>query len=256
MVNSQVETRDVSRMRNAHMVEENKIPKERKSMDDPFSPIKTILKDQHYGNKVSYDFGDNNEINISEIISYLVLFDANTYGDVKHPVNMFSESGSAVRHYVANKYMRKYIHLLPKILELRDIIYRELPESYNKSPHTDVAGRFGKLTGVKEDDSKLNFIGGESKYKIPMSFIYPILASFRSAVCVQGATAYWATDPVTMFYDLKYDLAWRVGEQAKVTRNPKKLGNNIITWQTCYDAVRLEMMKRGMIKGDSLAGCS
>jgi hypothetical protein len=144
--------------------------------------------------------------------------------------------------------MSKYVDLLPSILELRDFIYIELPEAYNLS-----GGKFGGLTGVLELSNKarmnkeeLPFTGKESNYRIPNSFIYPILASFRNLVQIKDNKCSWKILPVKFFRELKNDLAIRLGEQAKELRNPNKLGKDSATWGRCYDLVAIEVLKRNL----------
>lgn len=70
--------------------------------------------------------------------------------------------------------------MLPTILELRDVIYKQLPEAYNSQ-----GGKFGLLTGIgstKKPLVELAFIGEKSNYRIPSGFIYPLLASFRNLI--------------------------------------------------------------------------
>ncbi len=220
-----------------------------------YEEIKKVLKDQPYAESIAYkeyellEDGDKKNIDIKEILSYLVCFDIEEFGSEKHPIKAYSSKASVVQHFRDNKdRMSKYVDLLPSILELRDFIYLELPDAYNLS-----GGKFGGLTGVIELSNKarmnkeeLPFTGKESNYRIPNSFIYPILASFRNLVQIKDGKCSWKILPVKLFRELKNDLAVRLGEQAKELRNPNKLGKDSATWGRCYDLVAIEVLKRNI----------
>jgi hypothetical protein len=227
-----------------------------------FDVIKEVLKGKPYENRIAYkeyellEDGSKKDIDIKEILSYLVCFDVESFDKSKHPIKAYSTKAILVDHFSSRKKeMEKYVQLLPEILELRDVIYLELPDAYNKSANDEAGGKFGKLTGVTDTSSKkkmgdvvLEFTGKKSHYRIPSGFIYPVLASFRNLVGIDTKNGkcycYWKTDPIKFFCDLKYDLASRVGGQAKELRNPNKLGKDVATWQSCYDAVALEVLRR------------
>jgi hypothetical protein len=220
-----------------------------------YEEIKNVLRGQPYAESIAYkefellDDGSKKNIDIKDILSYLVCFDVESFTGEKHPIKAYSTKASVVQHFRDNQdRMLKFIPLLPSILELRDFIYMELPEAYNHS-----GGKFGGLTGVIELSSKarmhkekLPFTGKESNYRIPSSFIYPMLASFRNLVEVKEDKCIWKANPVKIFRELKNDLAIRLGEQAKELRNPNKLGKDSATWGRCYDLVAIEVLKRNL----------
>jgi len=223
-----------------------------------FDAIKDALKDKPYADRIAYkefellEDGSKKDIDIKEILSYLICFDAEFFVKSNHPIKAYSTKASLVDHFSSRKKeMEKYVKLLPEILELRDKIYLDLPEAYNKSANDGAGGGFGKLTGVTYTGNKkrmvdvtLEFTGKKSQYRIPSGYIYPILASFRNLVKLDGAKCSWKANPMRFWDDLKSDLAVRVGRQAKELRNPNKLGKDTATWQSCYDAVALEVLTR------------
>ncbi len=232
-------------------VKEQSIEELRKNYEE----IKKILKGQAYAKNIAYkefellEDGSKKNIDIKDILSYLICFDIENFGSEKHPIKAYSTKASVVQHFRDNQIrMIKYVSLLPVILELRDFIYLELPEAYNQS-----GGKFGGLTGITEisnkarmQKEKLPFTSKESNYRIPSSFIYPILASFRNLVEIKNEKCIWKTNPIKVFRELKDDLALRLGEQAKELRNPNKLGKDSATWGRCYDLVAIEVLKRNL----------
>ncbi len=227
-------------------------------LKNTFEAIHNVLRGKPYADRIAYkeyellSDGSKKDIDIKEILSYLVCFDVETFDGSKHPIKAYSTKSSLVGYFSDRKdEMTKYVALLPEILELRDAIYLELPDAYNKSANNEGGGKFGKLTGVTDTSGKprmdnviLEYTGKESHYRIPSGFIYPILASFRNLIGIHEGKCYWKTDPIRMFNELKFDLAARVGRQAKELRNPNKLGKDVATWQSCYDALALEVLRR------------
>lgn len=222
-----------------------------------YEAIKKVLSGKTYANRIAYkeyelsDEGSAKDIDVKEILSYLVCFDVEGFGRDEHPIKAYSTKSSVVDHFKNNKdRMLKYVPLLPVILELRDVIYSEIPEAYNKQN-----GKFGRLTGVVSTEgsnrrmshTSLLFIEKESVYRIPSGFIYPILAAFRNLVRVKEKSCEWKTDPIKLFYELKKELSKRVCEQALEFRNPNKLGKDKATWRACYDAIELEVLRRNLL---------
>jgi hypothetical protein len=222
--------------------------------------VKDVLKNESYANRIAYKEFELTEeadgekkakdIDIREILSYLMCFDVESYDNNAHPIKAYSTRSSVLDYFRSNeneKRIKKYIPLLPQVLELRDVIYLELPEAYNK-----IGGKFGALTGVSELSNKkknktlLPFTEKESSYIIPSGFIYPILASFRNLINCDEKKCTWKADPIKFFREYKEQLAERVGEQAKEFRNPNKLGKDKATWGRCYDLIQLEVLKRNL----------
>ncbi|MDD5071860.1 MAG: AIPR family protein [Patescibacteria group bacterium] len=217
--------------------------------------IKKTLKGREYEGRISYkeheltEDGTSKDIDIKEILSYMICFDVEEFDDRVHPIKTYTTKNALLEHYRKHyRRMQKYISLLPAILELHDYIYLRLPGAYNST-----GGKFGSLTGVIEVTNKkrmkkitLPFTSRESSYRIPSGFIYPVLAAFRNLVKNDNNRCSWVTDPFKLFDDLKVDLAQRVGEQAKELRNPNKLGKDNATWRGCYDVVQLEILKKNI----------
>lgn len=220
-----------------------------------FDAIKLALKNESYADRIAYreielaEDGSRKDIDIKEILSYLVCFDVEVFDGKKHPIIAYNSKGAVLSHVKDNRErLNKYLVLLPQILQLRDLIYAEMPKTYNSA----VEGKFGRLTGVIEISGKKNmtpvelpFGGQESTYVIPSAFVYPILASLRNLVDCNSSKCSWKgnRDPIKFFEDLKEELIQRVVEQAKEFRNPNKLGRDNATWGRCYDYVALEVLK-------------
>lgn len=223
------------------------------NLSQHFDSIKEILKNEPYANRIAYketefnEDGSRKDIDVKEILSYLICFDREGFGDNNHPVIAYSGKSSVLKYADAEnnrQRLQKYLPLLPEILVLRDEIYEQMPTAWN-----DIGGKFGALEGVnrkKQDSVELPFKNTTTSYAIPSSFIYPILASFRALVEVTDGECSWKASPVSFFNKHKSELVGRLVEQALVFRNPNKLGKEKTVWQSCYDYVVLTSLKLGL----------
>lgn len=223
------------------------------NLSQHFDAIKEILKNEPYANRIAYketefnEDGSRKDIDVKEILSYLICFDREGFGDNNHPVIAYSGKSSVLKYADAEnnrQRLQKYLPLLPEILVLRDEIYEQMPAAWN-----DIGGKFGALEGVnrkKQDSVELPFKNTTTSYAIPSSFVYPILASFRALVEVADDGCSWKTSPISFFNKHKSELVGRLVEQALVFRNPNKLGKEKTVWQSCYDYVVLTSLKSGL----------
>lgn len=249
IADSELITNIVEARNTSTQVKEQSLEELRKSYED----IHKILDSKPYGQRIAYkeyeldDGGHPKDIDIKEILSYLICFDVESFDGNKHPIKSYSTKASVIDHFKQNKErMEKYIPLLPQILELRDYIYLNLPSAYNSGD-----GKFGALKGViwtqnkpRMEKEPLLFIGSDSEYRIPSGFIYPILASFRNLVKIKDGRCEWKTDPIKLFEELKNELGNTVGKQAIEFKNPNKLGKDEATWKMCYQSVELAIFRR------------
>lgn len=207
-----------------------------------FDTIKKVLRGKPYSDRIAYkeielaEDGSKKDIDIKELLSYVICFDAERYAfDSKdQPVSAYASKAAIVKYFKDDsnrERLEKYIPLLPDILELHDRIYADLPQTYN-----DTGGAFGKLTGVSESKKafKLAFSGEEVTKQIPSAFVYPILAAFRALVKVGDRGAEWLDDPFKVWEAQKNKLAESVGEEAKKLQNPNKMGKQKSLWEQCY----------------------
>jgi len=221
-----------------------------------FEGIKKALSEKTYANRIAYkeyevddSTGEVKDVDIKDILSYFICFDVESFTNEKHPILSYSQKSQVVEHFRNHRErLERYLPLLPKILELRDDIYERLPEAYNEQ-----GGKFGGLNSVvqiknrpKMSSEELVFKGSTSSYRIPSAFIYPILAAFRNLVRIKDGRAEWKDNPTQVFHSMEQSLAASVCGQAKTMSNPTKLGKDGATWKLCYDAVRIQVLERGL----------
>jgi hypothetical protein len=217
-----------------------------------FDPIKEVLANQPYKDNIAYkeyelsEDGTKKTIDIKDILSYLLCFYTDGFNADNHPIKAYTQKKGIVTQYAddmgeeGKKTFKKYLPLLPKILELRDTINRDFKESYK------LAGRrFAWLEGIKNDSiGTLEFLGEEIDYRLPVAYVYPLLAAFRTCVQCENNKCKWAVDPIEFWGDIQESLVSRLAEQAKAYNNPDKFGKDPVVWGRCYDTALLEILKR------------
>lgn len=214
-----------------------------------YGPIKSVLTNPLYKDRIAYsefELDDNNkrkDISIREILSYIYCldnFDRNT-----HPIQAYSSKGAVVDYYAEEDErgkdrrdtLGKASKILPKILELRDVIYRDLPRAYN-----DAGGSFGKLTTMGviklEAPKPLKFVNGVTEFNYPDGFVYPVLSAFRKYVDHRGEWSWKeGVDPLRIWEEKKIDVASALMDAVKDSANANKMGKAGITWRVCYNAL-------------------
>ena len=213
-----------------------------------YNSIKDVLTNPLYKDRIAYsefELDDRNkrkDISIREILSYIYCLD--DFDKNIHPIEAYSSKGAVVDYYANEDENGKKRHtyileraskILPEILELRDVIYRDLPRAYK-----DAGGSFGKLTtmGVTMHENNphpLRFIDGAAIYAYPDAFVYPVLAAFRK--CIDHRGWLWKEKPLIVWEKKKTDIASAMKDAVGAFGgNPNKMGKAAITWRGCYNA--------------------
>ena len=102
------------------------------NLSQHFDAIKDILKNEPYANRIAYketefsEDGSRKDIDIKEILSYLICFDREDFDDNDHPIITYFGKSYVPKYADAEdnrQRLQKYLSLLPQILVLRDEIY-------------------------------------------------------------------------------------------------------------------------------------
>ncbi len=208
-----------------------------------YEPIELVLTDPRYRDRISYsefemgDDGKRKDISIREILSYIYCLDG-SFDKNTHPKEAYSGKAAVVDFYTAEKrkgIIEKASKILVDILNLRDVIYRDLPNAYNLLP-----GKFGALEtmGVRKykEPQPLRFIDDVAEYNYPDGFVYPVLAGFRKYIDHRGDWS-WKKDPFKIWQEKKQDVASAIKDAIGFSQNANKMGKASATWRMCYDAV-------------------
>lgn len=233
-----VDGRNRSRAAQTHSLE---------NLRDSYKPIEQVLTSPRYRDRIAYsefEVDQNNkrkDISIREILSYIYCLDA--FDKNEHPIAAYSSKGAVVDFYAdkdekgkeRNTTLERASKILPEILRLRDIIYRDLPQAYN-----DAGGKFGGLDtmGVSKykEPNLLRFMDDVTEYNYPDGFIYPVLAAFRKYIDHRGDWS-WKKEPLEIWEEKKKDVAAAIKDAVNFSQNANKMGKAGATWRMCYDAL-------------------
>ncbi len=217
-----------------------------------YTTIHEIAKSQPYVDQIAYkeyELDDEEKpkpVDIRDILSYVVCFDIDSFDSNTHPLKAYVSKQQVVEHFKGNEKLKRFASILNDILRLRDTIYHDLPIVYNDVGGREERGKFGGLTGVqllKRTKAQLYFTSTQSQYRIPTSYIYPLLAAFRNLVVQNGGRYEWKQDPFAMWDEEKGNLVKRFGEDARKIQNPNKLGKDPSVWRNCYDAITIATLR-------------
>jgi hypothetical protein len=210
-----------------------------------FKPIQRILAREPYANKVSYSeftLGADNlprPVNVRDVLAMLICFDIDTFSEDNHPHRAYHSKHAVLQHFKKNeKRMKKLAVLLPDILKLRDMIYRDWPTVYKEVGGPEGgSGKVGSVAGLTVREKAtipLHFVGGMSQFSIPDSYIYPVLAAFRTLVRRQNGGYSWRKDPDKIFESHKEKLIKRIASKVREFKSPNRVGKDTGTWEICY----------------------
>ena len=212
-----------------------------------YKPIKLVLTNPYYKDRIAYsefEVDQNNrrkDISIRELLSYIYCLDA--FDKNMHPIQAYSSKGSVVDFYTdedgkvkeRSLTLERASKILPDILQLRDVIYRDLPQAY-----IDTGGRFWGLEtmGVSKSNEPqpLRFLEDVVDGYYPDGFIYPILAAFRKYIDHRGDWS-WKQNPFEIWKAKKKDAASAIKDAVGFSQNANKMGKAGATWRMCYDAI-------------------
>lgn len=233
-----VDGRNRSRAAQTHSLE---------NLRNSYKSIENTLTSPYYRDRIAYsefEVDQNNkrkDISIREILSYIYCLDA--FDKNEHPIYAYSSKGAVVDFYADKDEKGKERHvileraskILPEIVKLRDVIYRDLPHAYN-----DIGGKFGLLEtmGVTKhkEPRPLKFLEDVTEYDYPDGFIYPILAGFRKYIDHRGEWS-WKQNPFEVWKAKKRDAASAIKDAVGFSQNANKMGKAGATWRMSYDAI-------------------
>lgn len=224
------------------------------NLDDNFLFVQEAVKGQTYADRIAYKDNDNKPIHVSELIRLMFAFDIDKYeGDNNAPIQSYSGKAQVFKRYKEafdTPFYRSLTEQLPKLVELYDIIERELPSKYNEYKIASGVQKpcFGKVTGIESDDSsKTFFLENSMSHKISSGYIYPIFGAFRSLIHfdAEKKKVYWDFDPIEIWEEVGASLAQNIFESS---RDPQRAGKDKQLWLSTYRIVETQSLRKQLKK--------
>lgn len=224
-------------------------------LENRFDLIKYTIKKEPFCNDVYFRENDKGEIDVSDIISMLTLFNVEKFPDINSfPVISYSSKKKCIDYYIdahksnegnpaANPYYRMR-SIMIDIFKLYDMLESNIGTYYKQK---NTSGRYGSVKGVSvpkgETKFKSKFYKTEMDYLSPTGFLYPILGAFRALVIDDGVEYSWKKDPFAIMKKVGPELVETTIERSRTLgNNAQAVGKDVGNWKTLYMTIALEML--------------
>ena len=221
------------------------------NLDDKFDNVKSAIAGQTYADLIAYKDNENKPINISELLRLMYAFDIDRYPDDNAaPVQSYSGKAQVFKRYkqaFESPFYKSLTTQLPLLVELYDVIERELPEKYKeyKKAQGVANPRFGSVRGIESLDTptKTEFLATPTKYSVSSGYIYPIFGAFRSLLRFDEATGTvsWLFDPITIWNEVGTSIVQNTFE---TYTNPQLAGKDKQLWLSNYRIVETQSLRK------------
>lgn len=227
-------------------------------LEERFSIIKEAIKNEKYAKDIYYKENENGDIDVTDIVSILNLFNIDKYPNKnENPIASYNSKGMCIKNYInLNKEYdgdrekdNPYVKMQPimvDIFKLYDKLEKNMREYYaNNIPNK----KYGAVTGVtvrKEGKSpyKTKFYKQEIDYITPSGFLYPILGAFRALVKEENGVYTWKKDPFKVMDNIGAELVnSTINMSRELGNNPNATGKNKTLWMNLYMSVCMELIE-------------
>lgn len=226
------------------------------NLDDNLDGIKTAIAGQVYADLIAYKDNENKPIHVSELLRLMYAFDIDKYPDDNAaPVQSYSGKAQVFKRYkqaFETPFYKSLTKHLTTLVELYDIIERELPEKYKKYKKAQgVANpRFGSVRGIESLDNPINteFLATPTNYSVSSGYIYPIFGAFRSLLRFDESkgTVSWLFDPVSIWNEVGTSIVQNTFE---TYTNPQLAGKDKQLWLSNYRIVETQSLRKLLRRG-------
>ena len=230
-------------------------------LDDKFEFIKDAIAKEAYADKIAYKDNDDKPIQVIELIKLMFAFNLKKYpDDTSAPVAAYSGKSIVFKDYKAefNQENNIYIKLaptLPSLVELYEIIEKELPEKYRKFKleSGSKGGKFGLVRGIESGNFNTEFTNKPISHQISMGFLLPIFGAFRALLEINSANnnIEWRFDPVIVWTKVGVRL---VQNTFDTDTNPQQVGKTKTLWQSNYrivDGIKKDLLLEELLSKQS-----
>ena len=221
------------------------------NLDDKFDDIKASIAGQAYTDLIAYKDNEDKPIHVSELLRLLYAFDIDKYPDDNAaPVQSYSGKAQVFKRYkqaFESPFYKSLTGQIPLLVELYDVIERELPEKYRdyKKAQGVANPRFGSVRGIESLDTptKTEFLATPTKYSVSSGYIYPIFGAFRSLLKFDEATGAvsWLFNPIDIWNEVGTSIVQNTFE---TYTNPQLAGKDKQLWLSNYRIVETQSLRK------------
>lgn len=229
------------------------------NLKELFSPLKDAISSKSFANRVNYMENDDGDIDVSDILSLIYMFNIDSYPEMDScPIVAYSSKKKCVDAFIEtqeketrgdiaprdNPY-RKMLGIINDIFDLYDCLEVNIGKFYDRRVPS---GKYGATTGVSGNKTTTKYLSKYSHTKInyssPKGFLYPIIGAFRALVELDGNGLYkWSVSPFSVLDKIGPELVFSTVERSRQNgNNPNKTGKDVTFWPTLYMRVMMEKM--------------
>lgn len=220
------------------------------NLDDNFNDIKSAIAGQAYADRIAYKDNENKPIHVSEFLRLMYAFDIDKYPDDNAaPVQSYSGKAQVFKRYkqaFETPFYKSLTEQIPTLVELYDIIERELPEKYKEYKKAQgVIPRFGGVRGIEpfNNPTKTEFLASSTRYSVSSGYVYPIFGAFRSLLRFDEANekVFWLFNPIEIWNEVGTSIVQNTFE---TYTNPQLAGKDKQLWLSNYRIVETQSLRK------------
>lgn len=216
-----------------------------------FDKIKAHLHGKAGADQIAYRQGDPGDVDILQVLTFMALFDLDTYADRKtHPNKLFGQPKAVLDLFVsdANGVFDRVLPQLRKVLVLSDEIQKRAVVPLGRMKVSN-AKKNNRVRSARHRGRPAYFAGGTIDGMMHLGWLYPMLAAFRAAADRDAWAAgrlEWLVDPMELLDDVIEEMADVVRQENEDNRGkPGEVGRKEAAYRMCYSIVSMELAKRG-----------
>ncbi|MCE7890293.1 MAG: hypothetical protein DYH12_11440 [Sorangiineae bacterium PRO1] len=232
------------------------------NLSGTFDEIKKVMEGKQGAEQIAYRQGDEGEVDILQVLTYLGCFNLDVYDRRKHPNELFGQSKKLLNDFHDDQENEfavygKIIRRLPEILILADKIQQV---AYEKCAAT-LSRR--KVSNAKKNNRaaspkykrEAHFAGGMIRGKFFEGWLLPMLAAFRACVSQEEwkkGKFVWLVDPVKVLDVVIEEMVEHVMNTYEDYRDkPAEVGRKPPAYQLCFSAVQMALAQIGKLEPDA-----
>jgi hypothetical protein len=228
------------------------------NLEGRFDGIKAAMVGKHGESQISYSMGDLGEMDVEQVLFLMKLLDLKDFPDaMKHPNTIFGQPAKVLKAFAADTdpaqwgdYSSAAI-LIPKVHEILQL--------WEQLYHLAVQGKPSRLglLGRKKDKNvaalkpfPAPFTDGLmiDRKALGAGLLYPMFAAMRANI----NETKWSVGQLVWNHDPKTILDATIDPMCQIVKDgynaakgkPAEVGKNPSVYQTCYQHVLIDIMKR------------
>jgi hypothetical protein len=236
-------------------------------VDDPslenlsgkFDQIKNVLKGQQGADQIAYHQGDHGDLEITQVLGMMALFDLERYPDrKKHPNDIFASPKRVLQHFTEDAeegalVFGRIVPRLPEILVLSDEIQKKSVVRVGRLKVKDTKSG-NRVRSEKNMGRPAHFSGGIIDGLFPLGWLFPMLAAFRANAKADAwakGKLEWLVNPLDLLESVVEEMADVIKqEHADNLLKPAEVGRKEAAYRLCYGIVTMELAQRGLLNSN------